>query len=306
MDTIPDADEVARKYDALGTWEKSLRYNWAVKLAGVAFPYFCTSMAGDGKEVRYRLLMIEGWENFYFCVKLRQDSDFGFYTTPMELPHIELVSYIDGDVRLFRHRPGYVPQPLADADKPLAARILWQCYGVMMRIESDDGPIMKYADEHAMFGRLETSPGVWRDNAFPIWRPRPYVENIRLPADLVAKAKSIPLSVNLTVELDFYLVHDVISRDEVPRCCYRLAAASEKYARTVFCLNLGVSDEMPLKELWESIPARILAEFVKFGRVPGEIKVSSMRMFRYLRPIGMEIPFRISLHSHLPAIARMH
>ncbi|MBQ6914391.1 MAG: hypothetical protein IJQ65_01625, partial [Kiritimatiellae bacterium] len=42
-----------------------------------------------------------------------------------------------------------------------------------------------------------------------------------------------------------------------------------------------------------------LQEIVRRGKVPCEVKVRSARMFRMLRPLCMELPFKLSLHEKL-------
>ena len=55
--------------------------------------------------------------------------------------------------------------------------------------------------------------------------------------------------------------------------------------------------------MWESMPQQLLTQFLARGRVPGRIRVVSPRVFRFIRPLGMELPFRLSLHESLPDLA---
>jgi hypothetical protein len=50
------------------------------------------------------------------------------------------------------------------------------------------------------------------------------------------------------------------------------------------------------------MPRRVLANIIAKGRVPGEIKVVSGRVFRLMRPLCMDLPFRLSLHDRLPRL----
>ena len=47
------------------------------------------------------------------------------------------------------------------------------------------------------------------------------------------------------------------------------------------------------------MPPLVLRELVRRGRIPGEIKVRSGRVFRLLRPLCVELPFKLSLHEKL-------
>ena len=138
-----EIEEIAARMDALGLWEALAPYNWAVKPKGTAFPYFCSVFKGDGKLVKVRFLMLEGWQTLHDYVHIRVDNNFGFYSSPMEMPKLELVLTLAGEIKLFRHDPGYMPQEANEAQRALARKILWEAYGVMMRVESDRALPMK-------------------------------------------------------------------------------------------------------------------------------------------------------------------
>ena len=295
-------EEIGRRMDALGLWDAIMPYNWGVKPLGTAFPYFCTALAGDGKPVKTRFLMIEGWQTLHDFVRTRVDPSFGFYSTPAEMPHFETVVLATGETFLFRHDPGYVPRSLTEAERGLCRRIMWEAYGVMMRIESDRELPVRFSGDRAMFARVEDSPGSWSDKPLPIPDARPYMEKISFPTQLVAKAKDLPFAQKDALELDFRLMPTVATRDPRPRSAYQLAAVDSATGAVVFSDRTSVSPDFPLKSLWEKMPARALAHIVGTGRVPGEIKVASGRVFRMLRPLCVELPFKLSLHDSLPRL----
>ena len=307
MDGTEDAYAIAERIAALGAWETAERYNWAIKLSGVAYPYFCTAFQ-TGEDKCHRLCMIEGWDTFHNCVLRRHDPDFGVYTSWLEFPHFEMAARPDGRIELRHAKPGYVMREVDGNEKKTIGRLLWQCYGVLMKMESDPSAATKFADQNAMFGRLETSPGAWEDHPFVIQPPRRYVEEIALPNDLLAKARDMPIDQNETAELDFRLVEDEIFADcELePRLCYRLSMALAPTGRKIMRERLAVDENNSIKQLWESVPRRVLACLVERGRIPGTICVGSMRMFRFMRPLGMELPFKLSLKQSLPAVRKMH
>lgn len=295
-------EEIGSRIAALGVWKHLCRFNWAVKPFGVAFPYFCSVMRFDNGPVRHRLFLIEGWQTFHDYMRTRAESDFGVYTTPMEMPHFELVSAAGGETALFRHDPGYVPRKLAGREPELCARLLWQVYGVAMRYESDNSLPMAYYSEKAMFGRWETAPGEWEDRAFPIPDPQPYVERVALPKALSSAAKDLPFAKDETLEYDFGLAQNVITREERPRCVYRLSGAVAQDGSRAVWRNVSVRHGGSLKELWEAMPRMLLEDLVNRGRIPGEIAVRSGRVFRFLRPLCMELPFKLSMRASLPAL----
>jgi hypothetical protein len=298
-------EQIGKRIEALGLWDAVLPYNWAVKPSGVAFPYFCSAMKGSPQPVKMRLLMLEGWGTFHDYIRFGVDRNAGFYSTPAEMPHYELVVLSDGGVMLFRHDPGYVPRTLSgDAERDLVARILWESYGVMLRLESDRELPMKYAGERAMFARVESRDGKWSDAPLPIPDPRPVVEKVSFRKEDVAKAKDLPLDQSLAVELDFRIMPNIVTRESRPRTAYQLTAVDAASGARTMLERVSAGPDFGLKEMWESMPPRVLANFVKQGRVPGEVKVLTQRMFRLLRPLCLELPVRLSLHDSLPTLEK--
>ena len=118
-------EDIGRRMDGLGLWDAAAACNWGVKPRGVAFPYFCSFVRGDGRPVKARFLMLDGWQTFHDYMRFGLDRDFGFYSTPSEMPHFELVVTADGAAHVFRHDPGYVPRRLdGDAERALVAKVL--------------------------------------------------------------------------------------------------------------------------------------------------------------------------------------
>ena len=298
-----DAVELGAKMDALGMWELLEPYNFAVKPRGTAFPYFCTAMREKSTPVKVRFFMLEGWQTLHDFVRTRMDNNYGFYSTPAEMPHFELVVLENGASKVFRHDPGYMPLPANAAQLELVGRILWEAYGVMMRVEADRSLPLKFADDRAIFARVERTPGTWVDEPLPIPDPPPHVEKVSFQKDDVKAAKDLPIVPEYALEVDFGLRIGVMTQDARPRSVYALVAADARTGERVIDSQTAIAADGGLRSLWESMPPRLLKELVARGKIPGEIKVRSGRVFRMLRPLCMELPFKLSLHEkldHLP------
>ena len=296
-------EEIGVKMDALGLWDALAPYNWAVKPQGTAFPYFCTVIKGGEEAVKVRFLMLEGWNTLHDFVRTRAGRAFGVVSSPIEFPHYELVVLSAGDTKLFRHDPGYMPQEAKEPGRGIAAKILWEAYGVMLRVESDPKLPMRFADEKSIFARVEDKSGAWRDEPLVIPDPPPYVERISFRTEDVKKAKDLPIVPTDVLDVDFRLVPGVMTRDARPRCVYELVAVDPVSRTRVVGARTSVVPEAGLKAMWESMPQQLLTQFLSRGRVPGRIRVVSPRVFRFIRPLGMELPFRLSLHESLPDLA---
>ena len=301
MERTPE--EIGRMMDALDCWQAALPYNWAVCPKGTVFPYFCTLLKGDRPEVKIRLLLLEGWQTFHDYVRTRLDANFGVYSTPMELPHFELVVLAKEPPRVFRHDPGYIPRALTDPERVIAAKVLWETYGFLMRVEESEPRLaMKFGDTQSMFARVEGADGSWSDAPLAVPPPPQYVERISFPKADIAKAKDLPLATEESVEVDFRILPQVMTREKRPRCAYALVAIDGKTGEKIVSDRVSVQRDGGLKELWESMPARFLSHLLARGRLPGEIRVRSGRVFRMLRPLCMQIPFKLSLHDRLPRL----
>ena len=290
-------EEIGARMDALGLWKLLEPYNFAVKPRGTAFPYFCTVLKGECKPIKVRFLMLEGWQTLHDYVRTRIDRNFGIYSTPVEMPHLELVILEDGSMKLFRHDTGYMPSEANDPQRMLAARILWEAYGVMLRVESDNRLPMKFSDEKAIFARVEAARDVWEDRPLEIPDPPPYVEKVSFPKADVKAAQDLPFVKDDVLELDFGLLPNVMTNEARPRCVYELKAVDPKTGETAIASRVSIHPEMGLRGIWESMPVQVLKEFVRRGKVPGELKTCSGRVFRFLRPLCMELPFKLSLHE---------
>ena len=300
MDYTPE--EIGAKMDALGLWKLLEPYNFAVKPRGTVFPYFCTVLKGEKRPVRARFLMLEGWQTLHDFVRTRIDRNFGFYSTPVEMPHFELVVLEDGEMRLFRHDTGYMPFEAKDAQRDLAARILWEAYGVMLRVESDRKLPLKFSDEKAIFARVEIAAGQWEDRPLEIPDPPPHTEKVSFPKADIKSAQDLPFVKEDVLDLDFGLLPNVMTKEPRPRCVYELKAVDPKTGETAVASRVSIHPEAGLKGMWESMPVQVLKELIRRGKVPGELRTRSGRVFRLLRPLCMELPFKLSLHDRLQSL----
>lgn len=299
-----DPETIGRRMDALGLWDALLPYNFAVKPRGTAFPYFCTVMKGDGKPVKVRLLLLEGWQTLHDFVRTRMDGNFGFYSSPIEFPHFELVVLADGATKVLRYDTGFMPQEVADGPaRELVAKVLWEAYGIFLRVEGDPRLPLRFADERAVFARVEDAQGAWRDEPLAIPDPPPHTETLSIPKTLIQSAKDLPLVAADVLDLDFRLLPNVMTKEARPRCVYELLAVDGTTGETAFSSRVSLTPEGGLRTLWEVLPVQVLREIVRRGKVPGTLRVRSGRVFRMLRPLCFDLPFRLSLHdrlAHLP------
>jgi hypothetical protein len=296
-------EDIARRIDGLDLWSALSPYHWAIKPRGTALPYFCVIMKGDGAPVKARLLMLEGWQTFHDFIRVQLDGNYGFCSSPAEFPHYELIVASNGEpAKLFRYDTGYVPVEAAEAQRTFCEKMLWEVFGVMMRVESDRTLPLRFATEKAMFARVEGADGNWRDEPMAIPDVRPHVERIAFDKADLKQVKDLPFTSGESIEVDFRILPGVVTREDRPRLCYVLAVVDGTTGNVLVWDRLSVARESGLRGLWESMPSRFLRHLIRLGHVPGEVKVVSGRVFRMLRPICMDVSFRLSLHNSLPRL----
>lgn len=295
-------EELARKIDALNLWRTMLPYNWALRPTGTVLPYFCTVVIDGTPWVKARLVMLEGWQTFHDFVRTRLDNNFGFYSSPIEFTHFELVVLKTGESKIFRHDTGYMPRELTPREDALCRRLLWEVLGIFLRIESDPKLPLRFADEKAMFARVEAPDGVWHDEPLPIPEPRQHKENISFTKDSIAKAKDLPFGTDEKIDLDFRIHPSEMTREARPRCAYLLVAVDGTTGERILFEKNSIHPESGLRGLWENLPQHVLERLIARGRMPGEIRLKSARLFRLMRPLTLEIPLKLSLHDELPLL----
>ena len=301
MTKRPDLETIGARMDALGLWKELAPYNFALKPRGTVFPYFCTILPGDAEgPVKARFLMLEGWQTLHDYVRTRYDRNFGFYSSPLEFPHYELVVLTDGSVKAFRYDTGFMPQEITDAAvRAFVAKLLWEAFGVFLRVEGDRALPLKFAEGRAVFARVEDAKGKWSDEPLAIPDPPPHKETVSFPKSLLQTAKDLPLVTDETWELDFRLTLKLMTQELRPRTVYELVGFNGKSGEKLFERRVSPTSEGGLRTLWETMPAQVLHEVIRLGKVPGEIRVKSGRVFRMMRPLCLELPFKLSLHDRL-------
>ncbi|MBQ4471210.1 MAG: hypothetical protein II946_02680 [Kiritimatiellae bacterium] len=298
--------EIGRSIDGLDLWQTVMPYHWALKPRGTALPYFCAFLKGDNSPVKARILLLEGWQTFHEFIKVRIDRNFGFTSSPMELAHFELVFCATSeDPQLLRYDAGYMPCAPSAAGEELCRRMLWEVLGVMMRLEGDAELPFRYAAEKALFARIEGEGGVWRDAPLAIQDTPPHVERISFTKSDLAVAKDLPFAADEALEMDFRLIPGLVTREKRPRCAYMLSVVDAKTGELVLQEKASVDAESGLRGLWEAVPSRVLKLIVSRGRIPGEIRLLSGRMFRMMRALCMHLPFKLSLHDGLPRLEKV-
>lgn len=316
-----DPLEVARAISALGVCGKVPNDQWAILPRGADQAYICFAAkemkpnpAAKDKAVG-RLFIFPGFKNFHRFAAHGRIRDFGIAMATIEIEHYEIVSLESGDAKILKMRPGYVPvERLTETETKILAAVLYECYGFLIRYEEDHSLPLKFAEQKSLFARWQDGSGAWSDGSYrlPLESATKYVEKISFRKDDADKALALPMNAAERWEVDFILLPQWQTREENPRFLYVFAAADAASSARMVWNRMSVGDKVPgipesdgadaLKYLWECHSQRLLRAFLQHGRVPGEIIVHSGRLMRFLRPLAMKIPFKLTFKEKLPAL----
>lgn len=306
-----DIDDIAKAICTLNAWKKASKYNWALVSELFDKPLIaCVNMQQNG-PVNARLMLFNGFEAHRDFAIFLQNQDVSFALSPIDFDHYEVVSLKDGGVQVLDYRPGYAPVRPDEETRALLAPVLYECYGLMLRLEDDPELPTMYKGENAIFCRKEGLDGKWRDA--PLKPPDAgtvsWTERIGLDRAKCAQAARFDMSQGEEWEIDFIQIPVFRTEDKAARIMYLLAAVDSKNGERRVWDKLVVDPAVPrngtldaLKTLWESLASRVLEGVLKRGAVPAEIHVRNQRMMRFLRPLGMQIPFKLVLHRQLPRL----
>jgi len=171
-------------------------------------------------------------------------------------------------------------------------------YGDWYRPDGGEGT---YVPPHFRCGKWVRFDIETKDEPLVIPDPPPYAEKVSFQKADVKAAQDLPFVRDDVLELDFRLLPGVMTKEARPRCVYGLKAVDPKTGAIVIDSRVSIHPEAGLRGMWESMPGQVLKALVRYGKVPGEVKTCSGRVFRLLRPLCLELPFKLSLHDTLPA-----
>lgn len=304
-------DDIAKAISALNAWEKASKYNWALVSEMFDNPLIaCVSIQQNG-PMAARLMLFNGFAAHRDFAIFTQNQDVSFALSPLDFDHYEVIGLKDGGAEVFDYRPGYAPVHPDEETRALLAPVLYECYGLMLRLEDDPEIPAMYKAENAMFSRREGLDGKWRDAPLrpPDMNTVTWTERVGLDRMKCAQAARFNMAQGEVWEADFIQIPIFRTEDPQPRIMYLFAAVDAKTGEKRVWDKLVVDPKIPrngsmdaLKQLWESLASRMLEGVLKRAMVPAEIHVRTQRVMRFMRPLGLQIPFKLVLHQQLPRL----
>ena len=302
-DTLSIARDIAR----LNIWGKVARHNFAI-VSEMALEPFVVAVSPDKTgPIVGRLLLFPGFDVFRDYRLFQQIPDYGVAMSLLDFTHWEVIALGDGSVQLCAYEPGYVPRVLTDDETALLAPVLYECYGLLMRMEENPELPAKFVtpENQRMFARKEGLDGKWRDTPLdlpPVPNPL-YQEEVLLDKQKCTEAAKLPMDAAASWQIEFAQLPNFHTREERPRFLYLLAGVDAATGRRVLWDKASVSGKPNgLKALWEGLASRLLLAVLREGRIPAAVNVRNSRLARLIRPLGLQLPFKLVQHAKLPVV----
>lgn len=204
---------------------------------------------------------------------------------------------------LFRsYRPGFYPWFLEQYEIEMLTIALEQTAGMAMRME-DNPTILHMRRERDLLLRVSQEEGnnlVWKDSVRELPPPSPFTLTFRVDHKEMTTLTQMPHDVR-SAEVDFFMAPaGVAEPGKRPTFTYMLLAVEPE---SFFILGTELMQATEgLHQMWEEIPASLVAIFNKAQFKPKEIRVSSPKLYQFLAPVHKNLGIDVSFHEDLPAI----
>ena len=304
-------EEVAKAITALKVWKKAAKYSWALVSELFERPLIAAINPAQLGPIAGRLMLFNGFEAHRDFLVFRQNPDMSFAMSPIDFDHYEVIGLKDGSAEIYDYRPGFIPVHPDAETRAMLAPVVYECYGLLLRLDEDPELPAKYVSDGAMFSRKEGLDGRWQDA--PLTPPNldtiTWTERVGLDRAKCSKAARFALEPDEAWEADFIQMPLYRTDDSQSRMMYLFAAVDAKTGERRVWQKLAVDPAIPrngtlaaIKPLWESLASHMLDGVIRRGNVPGSICVRSQRMMRFLRPLGLQLPFKVVIHKQLPQL----
>ena len=304
-------DEVAKAIAALKVWKKASKYNWALVSELFDKPLIAAVNPTPQGPIAGRLLLFNGFLAHRDFLIFRQNPDLSFATSPIDFDHYEVIGLKDGSAEIYDYRPGFIPVHPDAETRALLVPVIYECYGLMLRIDEDPELPALYMKDQALFSRREGLDGKWHDA--PLRPPNldtvTWTERVGLDRVKCAQAVRLNMEPEEVWEADFTQMPLYRTDDRQARMMFLFAAVDAKTGERRVWQKLAVDPSIPrngtldaMKPLWESLAAHVLVGVIRRGKVPSAIYVRNQRMMRFLRPLGLQLPFKLVLHREMPQL----
>lgn len=317
--------DVAAKIRKLDPWQwMTLGHLFGVQLYGMKEPEFVlfSELASNSQRI---VAVFSGWMAFRVAFANNSDHKRPILERTVEESWVRLVFgsadglnrsdkailnrlglYQEGldEYPMFcSQRIGYFPDHLS-ADEVVSMReVLYQAYGMALRIESNLTMTQERLPQ-TFFVRVQQADGSWED----AWLDEPVHE--RHEIDVGLEGSYINRLQQLTGSEAVFQINLLLTPlrtkskgNHRSEAVFTLLVVERQTGSMVCCEVLQAIDGVAA--MWAKIPGVVLRAIDEFGAIPAEIEVCRDMMFDALRPLSELLPFKLRSRNKLEAIDGM-
>lgn len=204
---------------------------------------------------------------------------------------------------MFRnYRPSFVPWFLEAKETRFLTYALEQLIDVALRFKQDPS-LLRLSNEKNYLIRIshqENGALIWKDRIMYIPPPEPFAVSISMSMQLLDTLKNLPQS-NCKVELDFFMSTLIVKEKNIHPFYPYIFMMVDSQSGMVLGNDL-LSPHPSLRDMWRSIPVRLVDQLAALGTMPNEILVCSELLFQLLQPLSRKLGITLRQSHTLPGV----
>ncbi len=195
---------------------------------------------------------------------------------------------------------GYFPDRLSPAEVLWLTDILYQAYGMAMRIETAP-TLTQERLPRTFFMRLQDADKTWRD----AWVDEPPARteiDVCVDLDCVRRIRQHPTAATvLQADLVLSPLKIKSAADHRSEAVFTLLLVNRDTKAILCCDALQATEG--IEPMWAQVTGAVLKGLEQMEAIPAEIEVRSERMLNVLRPLTELLPFKLTRRGKLDALA---
>lgn len=204
---------------------------------------------------------------------------------------------------MFRsYRPSFVPWFLEAKETRFLTYALQQLRDIALRFKQDPS-LLRLSDQKNYLVRIprqENGALTWEDRIMYIPPPEPFAISISISIQSLETLKNLPQS-KCKIELDFFMSAMVVKEKNVHPFYPYIFMMVDSQSGMVLGNDL-LSPHPSLRDMWKSIPLRVIDQLSTLGIMPNEILVCSGLLFQLLQPLSRKLGITLRQSHVLPGV----
>ncbi|MBM4164198.1 MAG: hypothetical protein FJ222_07135 [Lentisphaerae bacterium] len=195
---------------------------------------------------------------------------------------------------------GYFPDRLGPSEVVWLSAVLYQAYGMAMRVEMTPG-LTQERLPRTLLVRKQDAAGDWRD----AWVDEPTTRtdvDVSIDLDCVRRIRRHPADATvLQADLVLSPLKRKSAEDHRSEAIFTLLLVNGETRMIIRCDAMQATEG--IEAMWAQVPGAVLKGMAQLDVLPSAIEVRSDRMLNVLRPLTELLPFKLTRRENLDALA---